>query len=104
MTTRMAVGDERLISAWYGMSRNHPEPRTAVLSRIQNKRRTKSEGFSRLAASVTRPSCPRVQVEARYYITSRRKGERIYHRPGGPHYAQVNMNSSEKRWFCTEEE
>ena len=33
-----------------------------------------------------------------------RKGERIYHPPGGPHYAEINMNSSEKRWFCTEEE
>jgi len=33
-----------------------------------------------------------------------RNGERIYHRPGGSHYAQVNMNSSEKRWFCTEQE
>jgi endonuclease YncB( thermonuclease family) len=33
-----------------------------------------------------------------------RKGARIYHRPGDLHYAQVNMNSSEKRWFCTEEE
>jgi hypothetical protein len=33
-----------------------------------------------------------------------RKGERIYHLPGGPHYAQVNMNSGGKRWFCTEQE
>jgi hypothetical protein len=33
-----------------------------------------------------------------------RKGERIYHLPGSVHYPQVNMNSNEKRWFCTEEE
>jgi endonuclease YncB( thermonuclease family) len=33
-----------------------------------------------------------------------RKGERIYHLPGGRDYAQVNMNGTEKRWFCTEEE
>jgi endonuclease YncB( thermonuclease family) len=33
-----------------------------------------------------------------------RKGERIYHLPGSAHYSQVNMNNSEKRWFCTEAE
>jgi endonuclease YncB( thermonuclease family) len=33
-----------------------------------------------------------------------RKGERIYHRPGGASYAQVNMNAAGKRWFCTEDE
>jgi len=33
-----------------------------------------------------------------------RKGERIYHRPGGASYAQVNMNAPGKRWFCTEDE
>jgi endonuclease YncB( thermonuclease family) len=33
-----------------------------------------------------------------------RQGERIYHLPGSVHYPQVNMNSNEKRWFCTEEE
>jgi endonuclease YncB( thermonuclease family) len=32
------------------------------------------------------------------------KGERIYHRPGGTSYAQVNMNAPGKRWFCTEDE
>jgi endonuclease YncB( thermonuclease family) len=33
-----------------------------------------------------------------------RKGERIYHLPGSVHYAQVNMNGNEKRWFCTEDQ
>jgi endonuclease YncB( thermonuclease family) len=33
-----------------------------------------------------------------------RNGERIYHLPGSTHYAQVNMDSVEKRWFCSEEE
>ena len=33
-----------------------------------------------------------------------RKGERIYHRPGGASYAAVNMNAPGKRWFCTEDE
>ena len=33
-----------------------------------------------------------------------RKGERIYHLPRSVHYGQVNMNSTEKRWFCSEAE
>src|SRR5262249_52155249 len=36
--------------------------------------------------------------------TVNRNAERIYHRPGSTHYAEVNMNSPEKRWFCSEEE
>lgn len=33
-----------------------------------------------------------------------RKGERIYHMPGGLDYAKVNMVALGKRWFCTEAE
>jgi endonuclease YncB( thermonuclease family) len=34
-----------------------------------------------------------------------RRGERIYHMPGQRDYGRVNMaSSSQKRWFCTEEE
>jgi endonuclease YncB( thermonuclease family) len=33
-----------------------------------------------------------------------RKGERIYHVPGGLDYAKVNMAVAGKRWFCTEAE
>jgi endonuclease YncB( thermonuclease family) len=33
-----------------------------------------------------------------------RKGERIYHRPGGASYAQINMKAAGKRWFCTEDD
>jgi endonuclease YncB( thermonuclease family) len=33
-----------------------------------------------------------------------RKGERIYHLPGGRDYAKVNMRAPEKRWFCSEDE
>jgi endonuclease YncB( thermonuclease family) len=33
-----------------------------------------------------------------------RRGERIYHLPGGLHYAKVNMAAPGKRWFCTEAE
>jgi endonuclease YncB( thermonuclease family) len=31
-----------------------------------------------------------------------RKGERIYHMPGGLDYAKVEMAAPGKRWFCTE--
>jgi endonuclease YncB( thermonuclease family) len=33
-----------------------------------------------------------------------RKGELIYHLPGGLDYAKINMGAPGKRWFCTEEE
>ena len=33
-----------------------------------------------------------------------RKGERIYHVPGGLDYARINMAAPGKRWFCTEDE
>lgn len=33
-----------------------------------------------------------------------RKGERIYHLPGGLDYVKVNMAVPGKRWFCTEAE
>lgn len=32
------------------------------------------------------------------------RGERIYHMPGQSAYGKINMNESEKRWFCSEEE
>jgi endonuclease YncB( thermonuclease family) len=33
-----------------------------------------------------------------------RKGERIYHLPGGLDYGKINMGSPTKRWFCSEAE
>jgi hypothetical protein len=34
-----------------------------------------------------------------------RKGECIYHLPGGRHYGAVNMDTSRgKRWFCSTED
>jgi hypothetical protein len=33
-----------------------------------------------------------------------RKGERIYHLPGGLDYAKINMTAPGKRWFCTEKD
>jgi endonuclease YncB( thermonuclease family) len=33
-----------------------------------------------------------------------RKGERIYHMPGGVDYSRINMDVPGKRWFCSEDE
>ena len=33
-----------------------------------------------------------------------RKGERIYHLPGEPGYAAINMSKPGARWFCSEDE
>jgi hypothetical protein len=71
----------------------HHDPRTA----LSPDRRPKAVAAAGAAAEAPSP-------DRTIKGNVNRKGERIYHLPGGLDYAKVNISAPGKRWFCTEDE